>query len=170
MHRFWLAVLIVPAFTLTAACSPERAAEDDRDYDVVVRDDSDDEAEVDAYRPDDDVKESEETPPTLDSPPPTLDSPPPTLDSPPPDMMPSEEAVGWVSVSATDGVPYEVWQDGRMRGRAALRLTQRPGDGEYVVLNEDGEIMCRGFVDVRQYESVCLECDVRTGKFRRGTC
>lgn len=164
MPRVWLAVLLVPVLTLNAACSPQRAEDDDRDYDVVVRDDGD--ADVDADASNDDVEDSlpnQETPPTLDS-------PPPTLDSPPPDQLPEEQAVGWVSVSATDGVSYEVWQDGRMRGRAALRLTQRPGDGEYVVRDEEGQILCRGRVDVRQYESVCLECDVRTGRFRRGTC
>jgi len=166
MPRFWLIALLAPALALNLACSPDRAADDDRDYDVVVRDDSDSDPDIGADMPDDDIKGSQPNQET----PPTLDSPPPTLDAPPPEELPSEEAVGWVSVSTTDGVPYEVWQDGRMRGRAALRLTQRPGGGEYVMRDENGRVMCRELVDVRQYESVCLECDVRTGKFRRGAC
>ena len=166
MPRFWLVALLTPALALNPACSPDRAADDDHDYDVVVRDDSDSDPDIGADMQDDDIEGS---PPRQETPP-TLDSPPPTLDAPPVEELPSEEAVGWVSVSATDGVSYEVWQDGRMRGRAALRLTQRPGGGEYVVRDENGRIMCRGLVDVRQYESVCLECDVRTRKFRRGAC
>jgi hypothetical protein len=170
MTRIWLVALLVPALALNPACSRDRAADDDRDYDVVVRDDSDEDADTDFETPaDDDLKGSQpdqEQPPSLDALPPDQM----TRSTQPPDMEPSQEAVGWVSVSATDGVPYEVWQDGRMRGRAALRLTQRPGGGEYVVRDEDGRIMCRGIVDVRQYESVCLECDVRTGRFRRGPC
>ncbi len=170
MSRFWLAVLLVPVLTVSAVCSPDGAAVDDRDYDVVVRDGSDDDADVDV--PDDDLEAppNQEAPPTLDSPPPGQLDAPPTVGSPPSGMEPSQEAVGWVSVRSTDGVPYEVWQDGRMRGRTAVRLTQRPGDGEYVLRNEVGQIMCRGSVGVRQYESVCLECDVRTGQFRRGAC
>jgi hypothetical protein len=167
MSRTCRFLVIAITLSLPLACGSERASDEDRKYDVVVRDvpdeqaaESDTAAEVDR----DDTNTSTD----LNAPPPTQDLPP-TLDQPPQTEQP-QEAVGWVSVSTTDGIPYEVWQDGRMRGRASLRLTQRPGDGEYAVRDESGQILCRGHVGVRQYESVCLECDVRTGKFRRGTC
>ena len=173
MSHTWILPLTVATAILAIACGSERAADDDQDYDVVVRDGSTDVADADADKALDEglkgAQPNQETPPNLGSPP--LDAAPPTVGSTPPGMeLPQEEAVGWVSVSATDGVPYEVWQDGRMRGRSAVRLTQRPGDGEYVLRDGEGRMLCRGMVDVRQYESVCIECDVRTGKFRRAPC
>jgi len=55
-------------------------------------------------------------------------------------------------------------------GSTEYTVTQRPAGVEYVMRDENGRIVCRGLVDVRQYESVCLECDVRTGEFPRGAC
>ena len=165
MPRGWITLPL--ALMLAAACSnAERSPDDDRDYDVVVTDPDDSAATKTA--PGEDEPDFGEP---LGSPPPTLGSPPPTLGSPPPDQeLPSEEAVGWVSVIASDGNSYEVLQNGSPRGVSTVRLTQRPGDGEYALRDESGRVMCRRRVDVRQYESLCLECDVRTGKFRMERC
>ena len=175
MLRATLPFLLAALISGTACTNAERAADDDDEgYDVVVQEPPGDSVTVpDSW----DVAEPDETlgsPPPMVEAPPTFGSPtpgsPPTLGSPPPQELPQEQAVGWVSVTASDGSSYEVLQDGNPRGVSSLRLTQRPGNGEYVVRNERGEIMCRSRIDVRQYERVCLECDVRTGKFRRETC
>ncbi|HET6616524.1 MAG TPA: hypothetical protein VFH69_01800 [Gemmatimonadota bacterium] len=169
MLRATFPLLLAVLMSATACMNAERASDDEDGYDVVVE-----EAPRDSGAAPDsswDVADGDETlgsPPTVEAPP-TFGSPP-TLGAPPPQEFPQEQAVGWVSVTASDGSPYEVLQDGNSRGVSAVRLTQRPGNGEYVVRNDRGEIMCRSRVDVRQYESVCLECDVRTGKFHRENC
>ncbi|HEY7472479.1 MAG TPA: hypothetical protein VIE68_09045 [Gemmatimonadota bacterium] len=151
MFRGWTIVLLA-TLTSTSACMNAGAPEDDHgDYDVVVTDSGLDDA-------DDDL----DAPPTLGS--------PPTPGMPPGQELPAEEAVGWVSVIASDGESYEVLQNGSVRGLSTVELTQRPGSGEYALRNDRGQIMCRGSIEVKQYESVCLECDVQTGKFHKEPC
>jgi hypothetical protein len=157
---------LLATLAIAAACmNAERSAEEEPDYDVVVTEAPDDSQPE--FPPDSDVDVGD----TDMRGSPALPGSPPTVGATPPGEFPADEqAVGWVSVIASDGYAYEVLQDGSVRGLSTVRLTQRPGEAVYVLRNENGEVMCRARVEVRQYESVCLQCDVETGKFRRESC
>lgn len=82
-----------------------------------------------------------------------------------------ELSVGWVRVSASDGLAYAVRQDGEQRGYTIVQLSQRYGTrSEYQVQDESDSTLCTTTLDVGAYERVCIECDVDARQFRRVQC
>lgn len=157
--------LLILIIVLACGVGAEDAAPPDRDYEVVVRNPPG--GSGTGGDPSD--------PPDAALPPPetTLGGTPPGPDQTVGGVAPGagQQAVGWVTVTASDQGSYPVHKDGRPIGRTMMEVTQRPGGtAVYEVRDDGGRVRCRATQRIAEFESACLECDLRAGRFRRVQC
>lgn len=155
------APLLVLIVVLACDGEADEAAPPDRDYEVVVR------------RPSGGSGTGGDSQATLPPPDATLGGTPPGSDQTVGGVAPGagQQAVGWVTVTASDQGSYPVHKDGRQVGRTMMEVTQRPGGTAlYEVRDDGGRVRCRATQRIAEFESACLECDLREGRFRRVQC